>query len=94
MTSRSLRRYMGRRQITVRGFYSLIYADALHTLIYQICSENPRFGVKMVVNRLLAMGHRVQWVRVREAMNLIFCSRQMNRRLRRREYGPLIRDPF
>jgi hypothetical protein len=41
----------------------LISADALHTLIYQICSENPRLEVKMVVNSLLAMGHRVQWVR-------------------------------
>jgi hypothetical protein len=87
MTYRSLRRYMSRRQITVRGFYSLISADALQILIFQICSENPRLGIKMVANRLLAMRHRVQRVRVREAMNLIFSSRQVNRRLRRREYS-------
>ena len=92
MTYRSLRRYMSRRQITVRGFYSLISADALQILIFQICSENPRLGIKMVANRLLAMRHRVQRVRVREAMNLIFCSRQVNRRLRRREYS--VRAPL
>ncbi len=87
MTYRSLRRYMARWQITVRGFYSLISADALQILIFQICSDFPRLGIKMVANRLLAMRHRVHRVRVREAMNLIFGSRQVNRRLRRREYS-------
>ncbi|XP_046458793.1 uncharacterized protein LOC124205410 [Daphnia pulex] len=60
--------------------------EALQILVFQICTENPRLGVKMVLNRLQAMGHRLQRDRVREAMNVLFGARQMNRRLHRRTY--------
>lgn len=86
MSYRSLRRFMARHNLTVRGTYSSMSNDALHILVYQICTENPRLGVKMVLNRLQAMGHRLQRARVREAMDLLFGARQMNRRLHRRTY--------
>ena len=92
MPYRSLRKFMARRHITVRESYSLISAEALQVLIYEICTENPRLGVKMVLNRLHAMGHRVQRTRVRDAMALLFGQRQRNRRLKRRVYS--VRAPL
>ncbi|XP_045032334.1 uncharacterized protein LOC116935505 isoform X2 [Daphnia magna] len=86
MPYKRLWKFMARKHISVRNMYSTMSSEALQLLVYQICTENQRLGVKMVVNRLHAMGHRLQRARVREAMNLIFGSRQMNRRLKRREY--------
>nr|CAH0105776.1 unnamed protein product [Daphnia galeata] len=51
-----------------------------------------KLGVKMVLNRLHAMGHRVQRTRVRDAMALLFGQRQRNRRLKRRVYS--VRAPL
>ena len=48
--------------------------------------------VKMVLNRLHAMGHRVQSTRVRDAMSLLFGQRQRNLRLKRRVYS--VRAPL
>jgi len=83
---RSLRRIMARHNLSVRGTYSSMSNEALQILVFQICTENPRLGVKMVLNVLQAMGHRLQRDRVREAMNVLFGARQMNRRLHRRTY--------
>ena len=86
MSYRSLRRIMARHNLSVRGTYSSMSNEALQILVFQICTENPRLGVKMVLNRLQAMGHRLQRDQVREAMNVLFGARQMNRRLHRRTY--------
>nr|CAH0101755.1 unnamed protein product [Daphnia galeata] len=94
MSYRSLRRIMARHNLSVRGTYSSMSNEALQILVFQICTENPRLGVKMVVNRLQAMGHRLQRDRVREAMNVFFGARQMNRRLHRRTYQVAFRIPW
>ncbi len=79
--------------ISVRGSsYSHISTEALHHVIYQMCRENRKLGVKMVTSRLWALGHRVQRERVRSAMLMLFGERQIHRRLKRRSYH--VRSPL
>ncbi|KAK4021348.1 hypothetical protein OUZ56_003265 [Daphnia magna] len=64
MPYKRLWKFMARKHISVRNMYSTMSSEALQLLVYQICTENKRLGVKMVVNRLHAMGHRLQRARV------------------------------
>ncbi|XP_032798427.2 uncharacterized protein LOC116935185 [Daphnia magna] len=82
----TLRKFMARNQLSVRDTYTPMLEDVLQTIIYQMCCQNPCLGVKMVVGRLHAMGHRIQRERVRTLMTSLFGSRPMNRRLKRRAY--------
>ncbi|KAI9564883.1 hypothetical protein GHT06_008624 [Daphnia sinensis] len=88
----TLRYFMSRHGLSVRCTYSSMSEDVLESIIYQVCSENPMLGVKMVLNRLHAMGHRVPRARVREAMNVLFGPRPMHRKLKRRQYN--VRAPL
>ncbi|KAK4003596.1 hypothetical protein OUZ56_005353 [Daphnia magna] len=93
----TLRKFMARNQLSVRDTYTPMSEDVLQTIIYQMCCQNPCLGVKMVVGRLHAMGHRIQRERVRTLMTSLFGSRPMNRRLKRRAYyvrAPLWRFVF
>lgn len=83
---RALRNIMITCGISVRALYSNISSEELESLVFQIHQENSSLGVKMIVSRLFAMGYRVQRQRVRDAMQKLFGSRQVNRRLKRRTY--------
>ena len=87
---RTVRRRMDDYDLSIRAQYSALSDSELDSMVTEIQSQFPMCGNRQMQGHLLARGHRVQQIRVREAQRRVDPQGTIIRRLHalnRREYS-------
>ena len=87
---RTVRRRMDGYDLSIRARYSALSDSELDAIVTEIQSQFPMCGNRQMQGHLLARGHRVQQIRIREAQRRVDPQGTIIRRLHvlnRREYS-------
>ncbi|XP_016327356.1 uncharacterized protein LOC107677080 [Sinocyclocheilus anshuiensis] len=71
VSTRTIQRRMSEIGLAVRDTYSSVLEEELDALVSTVKSRHPYAGYRMVKGLLQAMGHRVQWERIRASMHRV-----------------------
>uniref|UniRef100_A0A8C1QS23 Integrase core domain-containing protein n=1 Tax=Cyprinus carpio TaxID=7962 RepID=A0A8C1QS23_CYPCA len=71
VSTRTIQRRMSEIGLAVRDTYSSVLDEELDALVSTVKSRHPYAGYRMMKGLLQAMGHRVQWERIRASMHRV-----------------------